>query len=182
MRLLSALVLCFAIPGCGVATATETPAAAAAAARHAEDQQGRYRLVFELPRASWRADEAIDGRATLSVANGGGVDLGGSGGGLVGFGFAQVGGPRHVDPGWDTDCSPYRLEPGKPVTSAIKKSGAFSDDQPDAAFYRAFLADPVVRLPAGDWTISAVASFVEGKGCSGASRMMTATVTVHITP
>jgi hypothetical protein len=44
------------------------------------------------------------------------------------------------------------------------------------------LAHPVVRLPAGDWTISAVASFVEGKGCSGASRMMAATVVVHITP
>jgi hypothetical protein len=69
----------------------------------------------------------------------------------------------------------------KSLTSPIKKFGAFSDDQPDAAFYRAFLADPVVRLPAGDWAISAVASFVEGKGCSGASRMMTATVTVHVT-
>jgi hypothetical protein len=138
--------------------------------------------VFELPKASWRADEAIDGRATLNVVNGGGVELGGSGGGLVGFGFAQVGGPRRVDPGWDSDCSAYRLEPGKPITSGIKKSGAFSDDQPDAGFYRAFLTDPVVRLPAGDWTISAVASFVEGKGCSGASRTMTTTVVVHVTP
>jgi hypothetical protein len=124
----------------------------------------------------------MEGRATLSVVNGGGIDLGGSGGGLVGFAFAQVGGPRRVDPAWDAVCAPYRVEVGKPITSGIKKSGAFTDDQPDAAFYRAFLTDPVVRLPAGDWTIAAVASFVEGKGCSGASRTMTTTLIVHVTP
>ena len=80
------------------------------------------------------------------------------------------------------DCAPYRLEPGRPLTSAITKSGGYSADDPNAAFYRAFLADPVVSLPAGDWRITAGASLVEGEGCSGASRNLSAPITVHVTP
>ncbi len=73
------------------------------------------------------------------------------------------------------DCAPYRLEAGQPLASGIKKSGAFSDDDPEAAFTRAFLGDPVVSLPAGDWRITAGASLVEGEGCSGASRNLACT-------
>jgi hypothetical protein len=149
---------------------------------YAMSQQGPFQLEFRLPKDTWTADEAIDGLATLAIVSNSGVDLGGSGGGLIGFGFAQVDGSRHVEPGWRADCGPYRLDPGKPITSPIKKSGGFIADQPDADFYRAFFADPLVHLAPGDWTITAVATFVEGRECSGQSHTMTAGVLIHVLP
>lgn len=182
MRQLLAFALSLVIvAGCGSATDTAPPASSPLAPVRAQDQQGPFRLVFELPSGTWRAGDPIDGIASLEVI-GGGVDLGGSGGGLLGFSFAEVGGSRRIDPIWTADCAPYRLEPGKPVTSGITKSGAFIPGDPNADFYRAFIADPLVHLPAGDWTISATTTFVEGVGCSGQSRTMTATVPVHVTP
>lgn len=182
MRRFLAFALCLVASGCGDGTAVATPPPSSPLVQHAEDLQGPFRLVFELPRGTWKAGDAIDGVATLAVVNGGGVDLGGSGGGLLGFAFAEVGGSRHVDGFWTADCRPYRLEPGKPLTSAIRKSGGFSPDQPDADFYRSFLTDPVVHLPVGDWSISAIALFVEGSGCTGQSHTMKATVLVHVIP
>ena len=182
MRRLVAFAPCLVVAGCAVGPAAPTSAPSSTSSQHAEDHQGSFQLVFELPRGTWKAGDAIDGVATLALVSGSGVDLGGAGNGLFGFDFAEVDGSRHVEPAWDTVCAPYRLEPGKPMTSAIKKSGGFSADQPDADFYRSFLTDPVVHLPAGDWSISAIASFVEGKGCSGQSHTMRATIVVHVTP
>jgi hypothetical protein len=175
------LALCLVIAGCAGAAPAPT-SAPSSTPRHAEDVQGPFRLVFELAATTWKAGDPIDGVATLALVNGAAVDLGGSGGGLFGFDFAEVNGTRHVASVSTADCAPYRLEPTKPMTSVIRKSGGFSADDPDAAFYRAFLTDPVVRLPAGDWKITAIASFVEGKGCSGASRTLNAPIRVHIGP
>jgi hypothetical protein len=175
------LALCLVIAGCG-GDATTPSAAASSTPQRAQHLQGPFRLVFELPRTTWKTCDAIEGIATLALVKGGGVDLGGSGGGLFGFDFAEVNGTRHVEPASAADCAPYRLDPGVPMTSAIKKSGGFSADGLDADFYRAFLTDPIVRLPIGDWRITAIASFVEGGDCSGASRTLTAPILVHVTP
>jgi hypothetical protein len=61
------------------------------------------------------------------------------------------------------------------------KSGGFAAEDPDAAFYRTFFADPLVRLPAGTWEITAVADFSEG-ACDGAHHTLRAPITVTITP
>ena len=172
MSRLIALALCLAA-GCAAGTAPS---------QHAEDLQGSFRLMFELPKSTWKVGDSIDGVATLALVNGSGVDLGGSGSGLLGFDFAEVNGSHHVEPAWTSNCAPYRLDPGRPITSPIKKSGGFYPEQPDADFNREFLTDPVVRLPAGDWKITAVASFVEGEGCSGPSHTMGATALVHVVP
>ena len=87
-----------------------------------------------------------------------------------------------MEPVWTADCASRRLDPGTPIKAAIKTSGSVSADQPDAAFYGAFLADPQFHLPAGDWDISAVASFLEGSDCTGASHEMTATVRLRVAP
>jgi hypothetical protein len=68
------------------------------------------------------------------------------------------------------------------MTSGIKKSGEVLSDQADADFYRSFFTDPLVHLPAGDWTISAIASFIEGQACLGQTHTMTAKVQVHVSP
>jgi hypothetical protein len=144
--------------------------------------EGPFQLVFELPKDTWRADEAIDGLATLSLLEGTGMDIGGSGGGLLGFGIDEVNGSRHMGPAWRLDCHTYRLIRDHPMTSPINKSGGFSADEPNANFYRAFFADPVVHLPPGDWRITAVAHFVEGTACGGASRELRASILIHVLP
>ena len=174
------VALCLAVAGCGADSTTPTPAVPSAAHR-AEAVQGSFRLVFELPRTTWKAGEAIDGVASLAVADVA-ADLGGSGGGLLGFDFAEANGARRMGYASTADCRPYRLDPGTPMTSGITKSVGFDGDDPNAAFYRAFIADPVVRLPAGDWTITAIASFVEGKDCTGASHTLAAPIVIHVTP
>jgi hypothetical protein len=146
------------------------------------DVQGAFELSFELPRTTFRAGEAIDGRAALGVVGGAPVAFGSSGGGPFVFEFTEINGRRHVSGAMTADCAPYRLDPGRPMTSAITKSGGFSDDDPDAAFYRAFLNDTPVSLPAGDWRITAGAVLVEGEGCSGASRNLAAPIVLHILP
>ncbi len=175
-------------PGTSAQSTSSAPGESAgptSSTARAEATEGPFRLVFELPKDTWRADEAIDGLATLSLVEGTGMDLGGSGGGgggLIGFGIDEVDGSRHMGPAFTADCAPYRLEAGKPMTSPIKKSGGFSAEDPNAAFYNGFFADPAVHLPPGDWTISAVASFVEGQGCSGQSHDMRASILVHVLP
>jgi hypothetical protein len=145
--------------------------------------QGAFELTFELPRTTYRAGEAIEGRATLGVIGDAAVAFGSSGGGPFVFDFAEVGGRRSVGGAMTADCAPYRLEPGRPMESGITKSGGYSADDPEAAFAQAFLdGNPVVSLPAGDWRITAGASLVEGEGCSGASRTLAAPIVVHVVP
>ena len=153
------------------------------AAQRGSDVRGPFQLTFELPRTTYRAGEAIEGRVTLGVTGGAAVAFGSSGGGPFVFDFAEVIGRRHVGGAMTADCAPYRLEPGRPMASAITKSGGFSADDPEAAFYRAFLdGNPVVSLPPGDWRITAGASLVEGEGCSGASRSLAVPIVVHVLP
>jgi hypothetical protein len=147
-----------------------------------EVTDGPFRLVFEMPSNTWKAGASIEGVATLTLANGAGVDLTGSGGGVFGFAFAEVNGTRQIGPASTADCKQYRLDAGTSMTSGITKSGGFSEDGPDAAFYRDFFNGPIVRLPAGDWTIAAIASFTEGKDCRGASHTLSTTVRIHVTP
>ena len=152
----------------------------ATAPAHAQATDGPLRLAFDLPRATWQAGEPITGRARLEV-EAGGADLGGSGSGLVGFEFREVGGHRRMGPAWTSDCRQYRLDPNAPLTSGITKSGGFAGEDPDAAFYRSFFADPMVRLPAGTWEIAAAAEFSEGL-CDGAAHSLRAPILVTITP
>jgi len=184
IRRLMAFGLCLSVLGCTGAQATGTTIPSSTLKptpiSHAEGVQGSYRLVFDVPKGSWTTGEAMDGVATLSVTGPSGLDVGGSGGGLIGFAFAEVGGVRRIDPVWSADCAPYRLDPS--LTSHIKKSGALDPANPDADFYASFFSDPQVHLPPGDWTISAIADFIEGTGCTGQSHVLTATAQVHVAP
>lgn len=184
LRPILGAALCLVVAGCAAGNtpstapsqATVTPAPTPV---RATDTQGRYQLVFELPRTDWQTTDSITGQATLSLVGSGGVDFGSSGGGPIGFGFAEVGGSRQMGPAWTADCRFDRLVAGQPKTSQITKSGGFIGEDPNVAFYRSFFADPLVHLPAGDWTITAVANFVEGSGCSGASYTLKAAILVH---
>jgi len=157
-----------------------SPSPSADSRIHAEAADGLFRLVFDLPRTTWQAGEPIDGLARLEVLAGG-ADLAGSGSGLIGFEFREVGGSRQMGAAWNDDCRQSRLDAGAPLETGIIKSGGFGGEDPDAAFYRAFFADPMIRLPAGTWEIAAIAEFTEGL-CDGARHSLRAPITVTIAP
>jgi len=57
--------------------------------------------------------------------------------------------------------------------------GSWEAGDPHAEFYRQFLSDRTVRLPAGGWRISSTAALIPAPECAAAE--VTATVHVDIT-
>ena len=187
-RLLVGLAV-LVVAGCGptvspaptaAPSATPGPTPQPSGAVRAEAVDGPFRLVFELAKDTWRAGEPIDGRASLEITAGG-VELVGSGSGLVLFGFRELDGRRQMGPGATADCKVYRLDAGRPLATGITQSGGFAGEDPDAAFYRAFFADPLVRLPAGRWEIQAFAFYAVG-ACGNPEDTLRAPLTVTVAP
>lgn len=175
MRFISTLALAAILAACGSSTPDATGAPAAASTT-----QGRFALSFAVERATVGREEAIAAAATLTLLAPGGATFSGSNT-LVGFEFAEVGGKgRHVVPVSDDVCAPHRLTTKTPVVVPIAKSGAVVEG-PDADWYRSFLTDPLVHLPAGDWDITALAQFHDGQACTGQKIDMRVTVRVHVT-
>ena len=101
---------------------------------------------------------------------------------MLAFSFHEVGGAgRSVEPVFTADCVPHRIGVERPITSTIVKSGAVSGSEPDAAYKRSFLDDPLVHLPIGTWDITAQAGFVDGANCEGPGHSIRATVRVRVT-
>jgi hypothetical protein len=161
-----------ALAGC-----TLLPGAAGPVARDADES---FELVLRVGSARYGANQPIDASATLSyLGPEAGIDLVGSGSGLIGFTARQLDGRLAITGGHTADCQTYRLDRGRPMEVPYAKSGGWSNDDPDAAFYKAFFADPVFRLPRGRWLISASAGFTVGE-CGGPSRALGSEVTIVV--
>lgn len=170
-----AIVLAVMLAACAGPAPSPTSSPASA-----EDVEGLFHLVFTLPRTTWSAGESIEGGSRLALSALGPVTIVGSGGGVLGFGFAEVGGHRQMGPAMTADCATHRIAGDEPIVTPITKSGGYSTDGPDAAFYRSFFADPLVHLPQGEWDITAVAEFVENE-CGGLKHTLQATIRVRVT-
>ena len=167
------------------ACATTNPSPSAAPpiqpqATQVVDTEGPFSLVFELPRTTWRSGEAIEGTVSLRVAEGGPSAIYGSMGGPFMFTYRELTGTRLVEPVADAACGRHEIAPGAPITEPLGKSGAWSDTDPDGPFLKAFIMGPDVRLPAGDWAVSVLATFSDGAMCDGHPYGPTATVVLHI--
>ncbi|MBR0600283.1 hypothetical protein [Sinanaerobacter chloroacetimidivorans] len=55
------------------------------------------------------------------------------------------------------------LKKGEIYTIPFSKSGGFSEDDPDADFWREFYSEKTLRLPNGEYTFSAITSFTLDK-------------------
>jgi hypothetical protein len=99
----------------------------------------------------------------------------------LGFQYVEVGGSRRTEPVWTADCASHQLRADAPLVTELTKSGGYSADDPDADFYRAFFSEPEVKLPAGVWDITAVATFTDGVGCDGRAINLTATIRMVVT-
>jgi hypothetical protein len=74
------------------------------------------------------------------------------------------------------------LYKGEPLRFDFVKSGGYSEDDRNAAFWKSWFEDPELKLPAGEYTISAtVTGHFEGSDPSEPAYTMTASKNITVT-
>ena len=173
--ILLVLVPALFVAACGSATSEGTPDPQTATV-----VDGRFELRFTVDRVTLKPEDDITGTAELRMNAGGSGALSGSSQ-LFGFEFAEVGGEhRIVTPVYTADCAPHQVGSDSPLTTPIVKSGGTVGDGPNDAFVRDFLEGRAIHLPAGQWDITAIAGFIDGRSCSGQPHTIRATVRVTV--
>lgn len=152
------------LSGCSQAAAS--PSAEALPLR-GEARDPEFTLVITSPQANWPAEEAIEVQAELTYSGPLQVaTIFSAVGGVIGFSVVEVNGERTMDAVRDAACATYTISQGDPITTPYRKSGEINPGEPNEAFYRDFFADPLFRLPAGSWRVTAWAVLSVGD-CGG---------------
>ena len=140
-----------------------------------------FTLTLRVERGVARVDEPIEAVATLVNETGAVATLSGPGSGLVFFSVTRLeDGLGSGPPVMEGDCARHELPAGAQSEIAFAKSGGWSADDPNAAFLRAYFADPELRLPAGTWRIEASTSATIGGECTGEPLALRAVVEVVV--
>lgn len=114
------------------------------------------------------AGERIDVEAVITADGPDPIIVGGPGSGIVFFSVTRLeDGLSSGPPVMEGDCASHEFRPGQPEIFTFKKSGAFTDADPDADFRRSYLSDPDLRLPPGTWRIDVTTAGVLGEQCRG---------------
>jgi hypothetical protein len=144
---------------------------------------GRFRLTIHADQDRYRAGQELEVAASLAFL---GVEpevtVSGSGTGLVVFGVERDQPPIRIDPAGTSDCRPSQLRRDAPMEVSFFKTGGYDPSEPLAPFYESYLFPRELRLAAGAWTISAIASFNEGSDCTGRGHDLRASVRVVVEP
>jgi hypothetical protein len=138
-----------------------------------------YRLTLRVAADRYPEGAPIELATMLENVGGPTTTLVGSGSGLIALSFEQVGGSLRMGGIQTADCAPYEVRVDKPLVPPFQKSVGYSDDDPNAAFYKAYWADPVLHLPRGTWRITAASTFTL-RECGGDQRQLTASVTIAV--
>jgi hypothetical protein len=148
----------------------------------ADVSDGPFHLALRLTRSTYLTTEPIEGTATLSVTDGQARRIWGPYQSPIAFSMIEVGGTRRMEAGFREKCEPYPIGPDAPLARPVTKSGGWSADDPNAAFYQAFFADQQIHLPAGTWDISVVTDFNEDGGdpCGGVHHDPSATIRIEV--
>lgn len=145
------------------------------------DTESNFQLRLSLPASTFRAREPITGEARLTTVDGRAAGIAGSGSGVIGFSFREIGGTRSMGGVMTSDCAPHTIPAGGGLRAGLRPAAAFSGDDPNADFYRAFSLASDVRLPAGTWEITAHARFMSA-GCNQPEHDLSAPIVVTVTP
>jgi hypothetical protein len=139
-------------------------------------EDGEFRLVVTADTDRYVAGAPISVATELSYLGlRPAVRLVGSGSGLVQVSLLQLDGPLRIDAASTADCANHKIAPGAPIARPYAKSGGWSGEDPNAGFYQAFFADPVLRLPRGTWRVVARAEFYVDD-CPGPAHKLEAAV------
>jgi hypothetical protein len=142
---------------------------------------GEFRLAIHSSRPVWRTDEAIQVGAILSYRLDEATTLRGSGSGLIGFSLEELTGDRRMGAAYNSDCASHLISWDDPIVAPYAKSGGFSPDDPDAAFWEAFFADPEFHLPPGQWRITAETSLDNGPDCTANPTRISTSILLTVT-
>jgi hypothetical protein len=138
-------------------------------------------LALELRKTTYRANEPITAEATLTYT-GAESSIVISGSSIVVFSVVDVSGTRDIGGGSDLSCQSKTFVRNTPTRYQFAKSGGWSADDKNAAFYEAFFGDPLFRLPEGIWDVQAIAEFTRGTDCSPNPLRMVASVRIVVGP
>ncbi|CAN5750461.1 hypothetical protein BH24CHL8_BH24CHL8_07880 [soil metagenome] len=143
-----------------------------------EGSDALFSLSIRADRGHYAADAPIEIDTTLRYIGDARTTVTSSGAGLVVFSIEQLDGP--VDTGWarDDDCVRYVYRPGDTESVEFQKSGGYADDDRMADFWRTFFAEPELRLPAGQYRITA--SAVYGAPECGGEQVVEASVVIVV--
>jgi hypothetical protein len=147
------------------------------------NDDGRFRLTIHADQDRYRAGQELQVTASLAFLGAEPeVAVSGSGTGLVVFGVERDQPPIRIGPAGTTDCRPSQLRRDTPMEVSFFKTGGYDPSEPLAPFYESYLFPRELRLAAGTWTISAIASFNEGTDCTGRGHDLQASVRVVVEP
>lgn len=182
-----ALVVAVAVAACGGPAATPPPGSPTPTfigglpvERTARD--GVFILAMGVASDVWRAGVPVDLRTQLTYVGPDALaEVTGSGSGLVGFGLEQLDGPLDLGGGRTADCRAYEIARGAPMPIEYTKSGGWSEDDPNAVLLHQFVGDPLLRLPAGTFVLTARFEGYLG-GCGGEAHELTVEIPLTILP
>ena len=173
-----ALGLILIVVGC---SSEPQPSAPAPVIGEARDDSFALQIAAE--RDHYRAGDSIGVSTQVSYLGPKPELVVGHASSLVMVSLEQLDGPFEAGGGSDLVCVRSTMRPGVPVAASYQKSGGFSADDPLAAQYRAFFADPVLRLPPGTYRFTATIELFENDcGATGIPHDISAAITIAVTP
>jgi hypothetical protein len=132
---------------------TEAPAAVPSGGQLVTVVEGDFRLELWTDRKTYTTDDPISIAATLTyIGPEASVTLYHADPMLT-FLLNEQAGTRSMGGGVDDVCQQTVARRNEAITIPYTKSAAWTPDDPNAAFYQAWMRDPVLRLPAGTWTV-----------------------------
>ena len=149
-----------------------------------DTQDGAIQLTLTSPHGRYKAGDPIEVIAGLTNGGSGGsiTTYGGPDGPVI-FSLRQVDGPVVIDPIVLTSCIEQVTLPAyEPMQIPFKKTGTVPSGATDPDYWRSWFGDPVLRLPAGTWEISATPNFGLGGCGSRTSPNLRPTITIVVTP
>jgi hypothetical protein len=158
------------------------PGGVPAAGVEGTDADAAFTLRIRAESVEYRFGEPIQIRAWLMYLGPKDQELlAGSFSGIVLYSWEQLNGPLRRGNSLRLNCQPYVINRGQPIDIPFGKNGAFSGDDPDAAFWRQYFADPAFRLPVGRYRIHAKTFFYIGD-CRGPKPDLDAAVQIQVLP
>jgi hypothetical protein len=160
---------------------SEPPANAPAVA---ETRVGNFILTISSPKTIWTTEEVVEVTAELRYVGGEQDMTIRQANPPIGFtlGAASGEGPTLVSIHEHT-CLHYAVSASDPLVQAYRKGGPISEDgiplDEAPPFDRAFLDDPELRLPVGEWRFTALTSFNE-RAC-GSDYQLEAAIVLEVT-
>ena len=154
----------------------ETPAAQVAAG---VDVDGPYMIELRSERRVYHESDVLEIAGAFTYAGDAPIDV--QGFKPLVFSIAEPVYGIDMDTAVTLECNQERLEPGERMVLPFRKGGGVSTSDPQYDFKRAYLMDPVLRLPPGTWHIRLTGWLYEGD-CGTAQRTLSTEIEILVLP